>query len=521
MEFNTSELKAKLERFLKSHLNVKSAVIALGILTLLSFTFVILIKTSHERNFGVLYTHLSPDDAGSVLTVLQENHIPYRVEGDGSIILVPKDRVYDVRLKLAAKGIPRGKVVGFEIFEEPKLGITQFQENIEYLRALEGELTRTIERIDAVRQAKVNIAIPKESIFVREEEEPKASVIVNLWPGKELTGEQVKAIIFLVSHSVPKLKPENVAVVDSTGRVLSDLLEEKVAGSKNMEVKHALERQIERKVQTMLARALGTGKVVVRASVEVETGKMEHEEEVYDPDRTAIVSERKIQNKETSTSKTPQGVPGTSTNVPPTMPPKTSTSTTTKESKDVTTNYDVTKTVEKRVAPIFRIKRISVGVLIDGKYKKVKGKDGKVTLKFIPRTPEELQTYENLVKSVIGFDKSRGDQVTVVSVPFETQREVIPPKPQKRNLLIVGAAVASAFLILLSLVAVKLLKGKKPPEVHPEIVAEIEAKRREKIEEMHIESEPAYLKIVEVAEKQPEIIAGIVSRWIKEEGVRK
>ncbi len=522
MAFDFSQVREKLQKFLKQHANVRTITIIVGILTLLSITTFVIIKGSENRNYGVLYSHLSPDDAGSVLTVLQENKIPYRVEGDGSIILIPKDKVYEVRLKLAAKGLPRGKVVGFELFEEPKLGITQFQENIEYLRALEGELTRTIKRVDAVRDAKVNIALPKESIFVREESNPKASVIVELWPGREIRKEQVKAIVFLVSHAVPKLKPENVAVVDSSGRVLSEMLEESetAESSEELQIRHEMERQIERKVQSMLARALGTDKVVVRASVEIETGKFEQQQEIYDPDKVAVISERKIQEKEKNISQQSQGIPGASSNVPPTTPTNQGVVTSNREKKDVTTNYDVSKSVEKKVAPIFKIKKISIGVLIDGKHEKVKDKNGKVSYKFIPRSPEELQTYENLIKSVIGFDKSRGDQVTVVSVPFETKQEVILKKPARTNVLIALAAAAAAFLLVIAFTVLKLIKGKKPPEVTPELVTEMRAKGREEIEEMHIESEPAYLKLVEVAEKQPEIIAGIIGRWLKEEGVK-
>ena len=199
------ELSKRLEKFFRGKANLRNIVLVLGALTLVALLSVVVIRGYSNEQYADLYTHLSPDDAGEILTVLQQEKIPYKVEGDGSIILVPKDKVYEVRLQLAAKGLPHGKVVGFEIFDQPKLGITQFQQNVEYLRALQGELERTIEQLDAVRSAKVNIALPKDSIFVRPEEEPKASVLVDLWPGRDLTPEQVKAIVFLVSHAVPGL----------------------------------------------------------------------------------------------------------------------------------------------------------------------------------------------------------------------------------------------------------------------------------------------------------------------------
>ncbi len=317
-KFDIKDLQEKI----KPHLNVKNIALLVAALSLVAILGTIVFKNVTEEKYAVLYTGLSPDDAGQILTVLQEERIPYRVEGNGTIIMVPEDKVYDIRLKLAAKGLPSGKSVGFEIFEEPKMGTTQFQEQVNYLRAIEGELERTIKQVDAVMDAKVNIALPKDSIFVREEDEAKASVLIKLYPGKDLTQEQVKAIVFLVSHAVPKLHPENVTVIDNRGRVLSDLLEDEekaVVSGKSLEIKRKLEKQIEKSVYSMLARALGPNKVVVKATVELETGKKLQQDEIYDPDKTAVVSERKIQEKEISYKEQQAGVPGTTTNVPPVL----------------------------------------------------------------------------------------------------------------------------------------------------------------------------------------------------------
>ncbi len=529
MSFN--EIRKKLEEFLRKNATPKNIVLVLAGLTLVSFLAFLLLTRSPEKDFGVLYTHLSPDDAGEILSVLQENHIPYKVEGDGSIILVPKDKVYEVRLKLAAKGIPHGKTVGFEIFEEPKLGMTQFQEHVEYLRALEGELERTITEINAVRNAKVNIALPKESIFVRESEEPKASVLVNLWPGKDLTPEQVKAIVFLVSHAVPRLKPENVEVIDNRGRVLTELIEneDETGAPEELKIKRKLEREIEKKVRSMLSQVLGSGKVVVSASVEIETGKVKTKKELYDPDLTAVVSQRKIQEKETGLNQQPQGVPGSTTNVPPVVNVGSSPQTVKKEKKDVTTNYDVSKTIEESVTPIFRIKRITVGVLVDGKYKKVKTKDGSIEYKFIPRPPNEIKIYENIVKSAIGYDPKRGDVVTVASVPFESR--ILTPKVEtgKENLFKYAVFGLGALLALTLLgVLLKLLKGKKegaPPketELPEALMAEMAARKKhqEELEEIKIEQDPIYLKIVELGKEYPDLLTNIVSKWLREEGIR-
>ncbi len=528
---NFEEIKSKVEKVVKEKLTVKNAVILISLLAILSFSSVLLFKEK-QQDYAVLYTHLNPDDAGAILSVLQQEKIPYKVTGDGSIIMVPKDKVYEVRLKLAAKGLPHGKVVGFEIFDEPKLGITQFQEHVEYLRALEGELERTIKQIDAVKNVRVNIALPKDSIFVREEQEPKASVLVQLWNGRDLTPEQVKAIVFLVSHAVPGLKPENVTVVDNRGRVLSDILQEEqdnLGTSKELEIKQKLERQIERKVQSMLSQVLGGGRVVVRASVEVETGKVETQKEIYDPDKTAVVSQRKIQEKETGVEKKQQGVPGTSTNVPPVVNLNGGNKITNCEKKDVTTNYDVSKTIEKSVTPVFKIKRITVAVLVDGKYQKEKDKSGNEIIKFVPRSPEEIKTYEDIVKSAIGYDPKRGDKVTVASVPFEARALFRATEENKIPIYYYLVALLGVAGVL-SIVLLKVLKGKKAAEIEekavevPEaVLAEMKARaeHREELEEIRIEKDPIYLKIVEIARDYPELVSNIVSKWIKEEGLTK
>jgi flagellar M-ring protein FliF len=528
---DVKSFKEEVEKFIRNNANPKNIVLLLSALTLVSFLAVFALYKSGEGNYAVLYTHLSPDDAGAILSVLQEERIPYKVEGGGSIILVPEDKVYDVRLKLAAKGLPHGKAVGFEIFDEPKLGTTQFQESVEFLRALEGELERTIKRLDPVKDVKVNIALPKDSLFVREEDEPKASVLVRLWEGRELSKEQVKAIIFLVSHAVPKLKPSNVTVVDNRGRVLSDLVEEEddsLEVTKEFEVKRRLEREIERKVQTMLSQVLGGGKVVVRASVEIEMGKVERQKELYDPDMTAVVSERKIQEKEEGRKRQEQGVPGTATNVPPVVNLETGGGIVKREKKDVTTNYDVSKTVERSVTPIFRIKRISVGVLVDGKYQKVKDKDGNEIVKFVPRSEEEIRTYENIVKSAIGFDPKRGDRVTVASVPFEARELFAAAKGERQFPWYYIAAAALLALGVGGVIVLKLVKGKKEvvperPEVSEAILAEMKARaeHEDEFEKIRIEEDPIYVRLVEIARDYPELVANVVSKWIREEGLAK
>ncbi len=526
LDFNS--IKTKVLELFKDKSKQKYIIGGLVGLFILTIAGILITKSLYKEDYAVLYSGLSPDDAGNVLTVLSQENIPYKLEGNGNIIMVPKDKVYETRLKLAAKGLPSGKVVGFEIFEEPKLGTTQFQENVNYIRAVEGELTRTIKQLDAVMDAKVNIALPKDSIFVKEENEAKASVIIKLYPDKDLTKEQVKAIVFLVSHAVQNLKPENVTVVDNRGRVLSDILDEEngtASGDKTVDLKRKLEKQLEKDIQSMLAKVVGPERVVVKATVELETGKVNQKDEIYDPDKVAVVSERKIKESETEEPNQINAPPGTPTNVPPVMnTPILGGGIKKKEKSDITTNYDVSKSSIETQKPLFAIKKVSVGVMIDGTYNEIKDKDGNVKLQFQPRSPQELQSYENLIKSAIGFDPNRGDQVTVISVPFESSET--NKTEEKKSTSYVYMIAGVSLILLLAIIAFLLLRKKKAKEtqvittVQPATLAETLAQKFKEEEKMmpEFEKTPEYLKILEIADENPALIANIITKWLKEDG---
>jgi len=513
---------------------MKAVMAAAGLLFFASLLSYIVYDNTGDRDFAVLYTHLNPDDAGSVLSVLQENRIPYEVKGDGSIILAPRSAIYDIRLKLAAQGIPRAKAVGLELFEEPKMGTTQFQENVNYLRGIEGELVRTIRQIDAVQDAKVNIALPKDSIFVREADEPKASVIIRMWPGRDLSREQVKAIVFLLSHAVAKLDPSNVTVVDNSGRVLSDMLEEPdraKSGDALADAKKRLERQMEKNVQSMLAKALGAENVVVRVAVDLETGSIRQKDELYDPDRTAVVSERKIQQSGQDTKRNPSGVPGTASNVPATTAATAAaTANSTNTKKDVTTNYDVSKSMIDTEKPIFSIKKLSIGVLIDGKYALRKDANGTESRTFIPRTDAEIDSYNRLIKSAVGFDEKRGDTISVISVPFEAEKEsaeVVPAEMSKREMLMYALFGLAGLIMLVVLLWLIKRLFKKVPEPATKQVAEaatpaqvaeeLKAAHEREAKVMVLEDNENYVDILELIDDNPQIIASLIGKWIKEE----
>jgi len=520
------EIKNKIKGYLekiKPYINSRNiafgiAGIAAGLLlAFLVFSF----NTSQESsNYAVLYTNLSPQDAGAILEKLQQWNIPYKVVGDGSVILVPRDVVYQVRLKLAAEHLPGGKTVGFEIFDNPKFGMTEFEQNVNYLRALEGELARTIESIDAVRFAKVLIAMPKESIFVREQPKPTASVLLNLKPGTDLTPEQIKAIMYLVAHAVPNLSWDRVTVADNRGRLLSELVKQEAQkySKQELEVKSKLELELVNKVKNLLIQAFGPGHVQVAASVEVEIGKENITESSVNPDQTAIVSQRKIQEKEESVRKTPLASPGTDTNVPPTSLPNYEITQSKKSKKDTTTNFDVSKVLRKVEKPIFKIKRLTVSVLIDKKFIKDKN---------------QIKLIQKLVEDAVGYNPQRGDKVTVAAIPFEylTQlKQMLEAPPPSFWEKYKYAILSLIFGILIAgmIFGYFLYKRKKYIEMLEAEKRKLEEEIKKKEEEELAKAEGALPpeeiqykelteQLIDLANESPEVLAMVIRKWMKED----
>jgi len=301
----------------------------------------------------------------AVLTELDKEGISYRIGRDGRTVLVPENRVRDIRLKLAAKGVPSKGVIGYELFDRSGIGVSEFQQRVNFKRAVEGELIRTILRFRNIEDARVHIALPERSIFLREEKEPSASVFIKLRPGTDLTPEQISAIRNLVAASVENLKPRNVIVIDDRGRNLTAALEEKrEIPSRQLKIRREFERELENKIQSALEAALGYGNVKVRVSAELDFRKVQKREEIYDPDMTAVVSEQK--RKERTTGVPAGGVPGAAANIPPGTGAVQGQGGVITEKKETITNYEVSKKEVVEVNPTLRIQRLSVGVIING-----------------------------------------------------------------------------------------------------------------------------------------------------------
>lgn len=405
---------------------------------------------SQQPDYRVLFSNYSDKDGGAIVAALEKMNVPYKFSDSGSAILVPAAQVHQARLKLASDGLPKGGNIGFELLEKQKFGVSQFVEQVNFQRALEGELERSIQSIGAVEVARIHLAIPKPSVFVRDQQKPTASVLLNLRPGRTLDAQQVSAVVHLVASSVPDLPTANVTVVDQNGNLLSDT--SKKMGNKNLDPEQLkyiedVQQSIVKRVESIITPIVGLKNVRAEASVEIDFSVQEQAAETYrpnqQPDAAAVRSSQL--NESQSTDGKPSGVPGALSNQPPgnaTAPIETPTPATNPDGtlavntspmtsdKSQTTNYELDKTVRYVQQPMGGIKRINVAVVVNNM--PVTGKDGKVTYR--PLTAAEKTQINDLSMQAMGFNKERGDSLTVVNTSFAGEpKEVLPAVPLWEN----------------------------------------------------------------------------------------
>jgi flagellar M-ring protein FliF len=368
--------------------------------------------------------------------------------------MVPADKVYELRIQLASQGLPQGGGVGFELFDKTSFTMTDFVQKLNYRRALQGELSRTIRSLMEVEQCRVHLAVPEKSLFVQKEERPKASVLVKLRAGRRLTQGQIQGIVHLVSSSVEGMDPRDVAVVNNNGEMLTSTVDENFsASSGQLEYQHSYEKDLETRVISMLEPVVGKEKVRARVSASFDFTKTEKTEERYDPDSQVARSEQR--NAEKASNGNISGIPGVTSNLPGRQQtaPQTAGMRSQSEKKNETINYEISKTVSHVVSPSSQLKRLSIVVLVDGVYSAAQGSQEK---KYTARSEDEVRQFEDMAKKAVGFSADRGDEVKVVNMPFE----VIP----QEELTEAGSAISntvpmvmSGARLLIPLVAVILL----------------------------------------------------------------
>ncbi|MFV3074493.1 flagellar basal-body MS-ring/collar protein FliF [Niveispirillum fermenti] len=371
-------------------------------------------------NMALLYSDLSPSDGGAIVQQLEQQQIPYRASADGTRIEVPAEQVGRLRMTMAQQGLPSGGSVGNEIFNQPEgLGTTAFMQNVQQLRAKEGELVRSIQTLQQVQQARVHLVMPKRELFARQAQTATASVLLRLRPGQTLSREQVVAIQTLVSTAVPQMQPENVSILDDKGNLLSRGLRpntpEALAASAE-ERRLARERELSQTIEELLGRSVGHGRVQAQVSVEMDFDRITTNSEIYDPDGQVVRGTQSV--TENVQSQDRDGVdPVTVANQLPNADPTGATaggSSETRNRSEETVNYEISRTTKIHERETGQIRRLSVAVLVDGTY--TTAQDGART--YQARSDAELAQLQRLVQSAVGVDPSRGDMVEVVSMQF-------------------------------------------------------------------------------------------------------
>ena len=528
----------------------RALLIAIPALVLILFLSLILV--SGRSKYEILYSHLSQKDAADVTTELKKNNVPYRLESkdESVIVLVPSDKVYDTRLTLAGEGLPKGNGVGYEIFDQTKWGTTDFTQKVNYKRALEGELQRTIESLQEIDAARVNIVIPEPELFTEQEKPTTASVVLQLKPQAELKKEQVRGIVHLVAASVEGLKPENVNVVDGNGNILSNFIQEEAEDNNSdsvtdgsnltqqakltlhqMEVQQNFEKDLERKITTMLTKVLGNDRLAVSVSAELDFDKAENDSEIYEPVVDGQGIARSTQTKKEQyvgdgyPSNVVGGGPGTDSNIPGYQAVVGNGNNSQYSREENTTNYEINRTVKHDVVAPGSPKRVSVGVFVDN------------------LQPQQVDAIKSAVVAAAGLDLNRGDQVAVENMPFDNSQELASMKESQmetqQNFYLslgkIGLLVLMVLGILLFLRS--LLKPKREKkyvdspddldmgdtlpmpqvediitnEISPEELARAEAAREAK------KREAIRLEVADLANKHPENVAQIIKKWLSEE----
>ncbi len=386
-------------------------------------------------DYRVLYGNLSDRDGGAIIESLQQLNVPYKFAEGGGALLVPANKVHEVRLHLASQGLPKGSLVGFELLEKQKFGTSQFLEQVNYQRALEGELARSMQTLSAVQSARVHLAIPKPTVFVKEQQKPGASVVLTLHPGRTLDAGQINGIIHLISSSVPDMPAKNVTVLDQSGALLNSTKESGAGRMDATQISYV--RQIEedyiKRIEAIIAPLVGAQNVHAQITADIDFAQTEQTAEIFKPNPTPQESTLRSQQSVESSSGSGQntgGIPGALTNQPPVpaVAPivaadaavaATAVAANSNTSKESTVNYEVDRTIRHTKLPVGSIKRLSAAVVVNNR--KVTDKDGKVSS--VPLSVSEKEQITALVREAMGFDANRGDTLNVLNSAFNEEIE--------------------------------------------------------------------------------------------------
>lgn len=512
-----------------------------------------------QPDYKMLFSNVSDKDGGAIVAQLTQMNVPYKYSEGGGAILIPADRVHDVRLKLATQGLPKGSVTGFELMENSKFGITQFQERLNFQRGLEGELTRSILALNAVQSARVHLALPNQNGFFREQQKPSASVLLSLHPGRMLDRAQIAGIVHLVASSVPEMEPSAVSVVDDTGKLLSQSPDGNAGGVDMQQFLYTqqVEQQYVRRILDILEPVVGKNNVKAQVSAELDFSQTESTSEQHRPNQStdggAVRSQQVMETNGDKTATPPTGVPGATSN----QPPQNSTApinganpapqaagagqgNAQGNKRESITNYEVDKTVKVTRGSTGTVKRLTAAVVVNAPLAAAAGTDAAtaaaaaaaaVSAGLRPLTAQQQEQLLTLVRETVGYSADRGDSVNLVSAPFMDSGAAPAELPMWKDPEIqamaksLGVPIALALfgaLVLLGLVR-PLLKGRNTSPGGQLNAIEAEALDRPALpapaKDLSPTKEQERLdQARHLAKQNPIAVANIVKTWINGEG---
>lgn len=549
------------------HIQALPRMVQLGLVAGLIALIAVAIMWSRGPTYSVLFSNLDDRDGGAIVNALTQQNVPYQFSDNGGAILVPQDQVHEIRMQLASQGLPRGGNVGFELVDQARFGASQFAEQVTYQRALEGELANTVRAVHNVQEARVHLALPKESLFVRDRQKPTASVFVTLYPGRSLSESQVSAITWLVSSSVSNLSADNVSVVDQDGHLLTQPTGEAGAESQQRNLVNDIEHRAVQRILTILNPLLGPGNFRAQVSADVDFSRREHTSEVYKPNQRP--GEAAIRSEQSSTAinndpNGPRGIPGALTNQPPANAEApldtTGDAAITQDNQnnaanananpnetdderanrlrnlnqqaneltavnsarsDVTTNYEVDRTISHVKGPVGELKRLSVAVVVN--YRPGEDKDT------VALEPEELESIRELVKQAVGYDLDRGDTISVVNSRFAPEADLSVPFWKNNEYLELGMtllkylAFAVLFFFFWRIVINPIIQGYIQAQAEANVrreELELDLERQQFAQERAAEInryEDNLSTARSMAEKDPRAVAMVLRSWMNQE----
>ena len=517
-----------------------AALVAVGVVAAAFFA-------SSAPDYRVLFSNLGDKDAGAIVAQLSQMNVPYRYTEGGGAILVPADKVHDVRLKLATQGLPKGSIAGFEVMDNSKFGITQFQERVNYQRALEGELTRSIQGLSAVQDARVHLALPNQNGFFREQQKPSASVIVDLHPGRMLDRAQIAGIVHLVASSVPELTPESVSVLDDSGKLLSQNPDgsNSPVDLQQLMYQQQLEKQYVQRILDILEPVVGKGNVKAQVTADLDFSQTESTSELHAPNQgqqasSAVRSQQLLESTGAPKDLPPTGVPGATTNQPPqaaaapingqAQPLRTAEEQQRAllqipgSKREVVTNYEVDKTVRVTRNSTGNIRRMTAAVVVNYLPGQPAEPGGAVTPQ--PMTEQQQAQMLALVRETIGFNAERGDSVNLMNTPFQQELRLasdLPVWQQPETIALVKTIgwpvgfVLGALILMFGVVR-PLMKSRRKKEMQQQLdLLEAEELERPVLPQKPGELPPEQLRLDQaraLAKQNPIAVANIIKTWV-------